>query len=103
MTNLSELLPSGGGAKEFNAVASGTLASGQTVGINSDGTVSAVTTAAQAVSTPQDVITQNIYQSNTSTSVLYDPDTGYTIFVYTNNAVTASYVTVASTQEQLTR
>ena len=96
MTNLSELLPSGGGAKEFNAVASGTLASGQTVGINSDGTVSAVTTAAQAVSTPQDVITQNIYQSNTSTSVLYDPDTGYTIFVYTNNAVTASYVTVAS-------
>ena len=96
MSTLSDLLPAGSGGKNVNFVASGTLTSGQTVGINSNGTVSAITTATQAVSTPQDVITQNIYQSNTSTNVLYDPDTGYTIFVYTNNSVSASYVTVAS-------
>ena len=44
MTNLSELLPSGGGAKEFSAVASGTLASGQVVILKSDGKVEAVGT-----------------------------------------------------------
>ena len=32
----------------------------------------------------------------TGTAVLYDPDTGYTIFVYTNSAASASYATVAS-------
>ena len=42
MTNLSELLPSGGGAKEFSAVASGTLPSGQTVALKANGTVEAV-------------------------------------------------------------
>jgi hypothetical protein len=41
MSNLSELLPAGAGAKEFSAVASGTLSNGQTVVLNSDGTVSA--------------------------------------------------------------
>jgi len=44
VTNLSELLPSGGGAKEFDAVASGTLASGQVVILKSDGKVEAVST-----------------------------------------------------------
>ena len=42
MSNLSELLPAGGADKEFSAVASGTLSNGQTVILNSDGTVSAV-------------------------------------------------------------
>tara|TARA_R110002020_G_scaffold427182_1_gene636519 strand:+ start:3509 stop:5719 length:2211 start_codon:yes stop_codon:yes gene_type:complete len=49
VTNLSELLPSGGGAKEFSAVASGTLLSGQTVALKADGTVNSIsTTTAQA-------------------------------------------------------
>ena len=53
MTNLSELLPSGGGAKEFEAVASGTLPSGQTVILKSDGKVEAVGVASQSIGSTQ--------------------------------------------------
>lgn len=42
MSNLSELLPAGAGAKSADFVASGTLASGQTVALKTDGTVEAV-------------------------------------------------------------
>jgi hypothetical protein len=49
MSNLSELLPAGAGAKEFEAVASGTLSNGQTVILNSDGTVEAVAETAISV------------------------------------------------------
>jgi len=42
MSNLSELLPAGAGAKSAEFVASGTLGSGVTVALQSDGTVSAV-------------------------------------------------------------
>ena len=42
MTNLSDLLPSGGGAKEATAIASGTLPSGQTVALLSNGQIEAV-------------------------------------------------------------
>jgi len=41
MSNLSDLLPAGAGAKSATFTASGTLPSGQTVALNSDGTVSA--------------------------------------------------------------
>ena len=42
MSNLSELLPAGSGAKVAEFVASGTLASGQTVVLKTDGKVEAV-------------------------------------------------------------
>ena len=42
MSNLSELLPAGGGGKNVNFVASGTLGNGVTVALKSDGTVEAV-------------------------------------------------------------
>ena len=42
MSNLSELLPAGAGAKSASFVASGTLGSGVTVALNSDGTVSVI-------------------------------------------------------------
>lgn len=42
MSNLSELLPSGGGQNEVEFVASGSLSNGQTAILNSDGTVTAV-------------------------------------------------------------
>jgi hypothetical protein len=42
MSNLTELLPAGGGGKNVNFVASGTIGNGVTVGLNSDGTVTAV-------------------------------------------------------------
>ena len=42
MSNLSELLPTGGGQNAVDFVASGTLSSGQTVVLKADGTVAAV-------------------------------------------------------------
>ena len=42
MSNLSELLPAGGAAKEFEVVASGSLGNGATVVLKSDGTVEVV-------------------------------------------------------------
>ena len=42
MSNLSELLPTGGGQNVVDFVASGTLSSGQTVALKADGTVEAV-------------------------------------------------------------
>jgi hypothetical protein len=44
MSNLSELLPTGGGQNAVDFVASGTLSSGQTVALKADGTVTAVAT-----------------------------------------------------------
>lgn len=52
MSNLSELLPAGGGGKNVDFVASGTLSSGQTVVLNSDGTVSAPLNQSESVSSP---------------------------------------------------
>ena len=42
MSNLSELLPTGGGQNAVDFVASGTLSSGQTVALKADGTVEAI-------------------------------------------------------------
>ena len=45
MSNLSELLPNGGGQNQVEFVASGTLAKGVPVALNSNGTVSIVTSS----------------------------------------------------------
>ena len=62
MSNLSDLLPAGAGAKVITATASGNLATGQTVILQSDGTVKAVeqTTASNAVGSATAVTSQNI-------------------------------------------
>ena len=54
MSNLSELLPAGAGAKSASFVASGTLGSGVTVALKSNGTVTAIASDAnpQAIGTP---------------------------------------------------
>jgi hypothetical protein len=49
MSNLSELLPTGGGQNAVDFVATGTLASGQTVALKTDGTVEAVAASASSV------------------------------------------------------
>ena len=49
MSNLTDLLPAGGGGKNVNFVASGTLPSGQTVALKTNGQVEAVGGVAQAV------------------------------------------------------
>jgi len=49
MSNLSELLPTGGGQNAVDFVASGTLSSGQAVVLKTDGTVSGVSSVSQAL------------------------------------------------------
>ena len=62
MTKLSELLPSGGGAKEFSAVASGTLSSGQTIGLKSNGTVEAIAISSAGATTQANFTSTNALQ-----------------------------------------
>ncbi len=52
MSNLSDLLPTGGGQNAVDFVASGTLGSGVTVVLNNDGTVSVVAEVPQALGSP---------------------------------------------------
>jgi hypothetical protein len=52
MSNLSDLLPAGAGAKSATFTASGTLPSGQVVILNTDGTVSSVTQSSSSTGTP---------------------------------------------------
>ena len=54
MSNLSELLPTGGGQNSVEFVASGTLASGQAVALKNDGTVAAIsaTGGGEGIGTP---------------------------------------------------
>ena len=52
MSNLSELLPTGGGQNAVDFVASGTLASGQAVALNADGTVEAVAQGGPSAGSP---------------------------------------------------
>jgi hypothetical protein len=75
MTNLSDLLPAGAASKQLSFTASGAISSGQTVGLNSDGTVSVIGEAIGAVTT----FTSN---RQTYTSAVYDP---------TNNRVVVFY------------
>jgi len=51
MSNLTDLLPAGAGGKQVDFVASGTIGNGVTVGLNSDGTVTAVAETAISDST----------------------------------------------------
>ena len=51
MSNLSDLLPAGAGGKQVNFVASGTLPSGQTVALKTNGQVEAITGVEEIVGT----------------------------------------------------
>jgi hypothetical protein len=67
MSNLSELLPSGGGQNAVDFVASGTITSGEPVALNLDGTVSpigATTYTSSTIGTASDVFpSQPIYSA----------------------------------------
>ena len=81
MSNLSDLLPAGAGAKAITATADGNLATGQTVALKSDGTVKVIATdgATEALGS------QVVFQSGTMSEFFascYDPDTGKTIIAF---------------------
>ena len=67
MSNLSELLPTGGGQNVVGFVATGTLSSGQTVILKADGTVEAVaeTNISESVAGNNTVTSYNIEQAKT--------------------------------------
>ena len=84
MTNLSDLLPSGGSAKEATAIASGTLSNGQTVALRSDGKVEAITQTNQAIGSPNSwsPAGSNPTFSSTPYGSVYDPDSEKVIVAY---------------------
>ena len=80
MSNLSELLPTGGGQNAVDFVASGTLSSGQTVVLNSDGTVEAVA----ETSIPQVVGSPRVFRSarTENISAAFDPSSNKVVIAY---------------------
>ena len=82
MSNLSELLPAGAGAKSADFVASGTLGSGVTVVLRSDGKVEAIAESTQTASVGTATqVTPNITESP---SLVYDASSGKVVFTYIN-------------------
>jgi len=87
MSNLSELLPTGGGQNAVDFVASGTLSSGQTVALKADGTVEAVA---------ESVISESASSATTIISPVYNPtrliyDSVHNCFFYIFKNYTNSY------------
>ena len=81
MSNLSDLLPSGGGQNIVEFTASGTVASGKPVVLNSNGTVSEV--SGQAESTGSEVV----FETAQSYHILpiYDSSNNKVVIVYTDS------------------
>ena len=84
MSNLSDLLPSGGGSKSAEFVASGTLPNGQAVILNSDGTVTAVALSTQPVPIAVPTGSETAYTSAivAFNTVQWDGATGRFVAVY---------------------
>ena len=85
MSNLSELLPTGGGQNAVDFVASGTLSSGQTVALKADGTVSVV--SATGTSIPESIPAGSEYVYNAAQTnfpqIAFDPnDAGKFVIAY---------------------
>ena len=81
MSNLSDLLPAGAGAKVITATASGNLATGQAVVLNANGTVSEI--SGQAESTGSEVV----FETAQSYHILpiYDSSNNKVVIVYTDS------------------
>jgi len=73
MSNLSELLPAGGAAKEFEAVASGTVPNSKAVILKANGQVEAVGEATTSPSMPLGTQTQFANRNTQSNSLVADP------------------------------
>lgn len=80
MSNLTDLLPAGAGGKQVSFVASGTLGSGQTVALNSDGTVSGISAGAlpPSVGDSQTFYTGNNYNLD----IAYDSGSNVIVIVF---------------------
>ena len=96
MSNLSELLPAGGSSKEFEAVATGALPNGQTVVLQSDGTVKAVGETSISQSIPSGSGAQfDSGSSHDGIMTAYDPTTAGRFAVVYLDANNSSHGTIA--------
>ena len=82
MTNLSDLLPAGAASKQLDFTADGAIASGQTVALQTAGTVKAVGLIAESVGTEANYQTNGLSEY---AQVVADPDTGKTVIAYTDS------------------
>ena len=82
MSNLSELLPAGGGGKNVNFVASGTLGNGVTVGLKADGTVELISGVTEGAGSP------TVFQTGVTEScaAAYDAASNKIIVAYNNGS-----------------
>jgi hypothetical protein len=94
MSNLSELLPTGGGQNAVDFVATGTLASGVTVVLKTDGTVEAVAGVAGGGGTPT-VFGASIALSSVP-SIVYDTLNDKVVISYAENTSCYSVVGTVS-------
>ena len=79
MTNLSDLLPAGAASKQLSFTASGAISSGQTVILNSNGTVSVVAAVSESVSSQSSYTTTASAEQNTAT---YDSTNNRLVVIY---------------------
>ena len=84
MSNLTELLPAGGGGKNVNFVASGTLASGQTVALKTNGQVEAVSALTQSAGTPVVFEAADIGSGQGDPSIAFDSNSNKIVIAYTD-------------------
>ena len=81
MSNLSDLLPSGGGGKQVDFVASGTIGDGVTVVLNSNGTVEVISSISTSVGSA--VVFESAAANNFSAT--FDSVAGKIVIVYADN------------------
>lgn len=87
MSNLSELLPAGGGQNNFTFTASGAISNGDVVGLNSDGTVSVGTTFGTSFGTDS-----AFDEAILGHAVAYDPNNQKVVILYRDSS-NSSYPT----------
>jgi len=99
MSNLSELLPSGGGQNVGSFTASGTITNGQLVGLRADGKVEAITATSEAATTEANFTSTSLWSGgNQSTlSSVYDINADRVVQFYASTTSTQYCTGVVST------
>ena len=82
MSNLSELLPAGGGQNNFTFTASGAISNGDVVVLNGNGTVSSAGTVSAALGTASVISASNASTSGRTASTVYATNSEKIVHVY---------------------
>jgi len=98
MSNLSELLPAGGAAKEFEPVASGTLPNGRTVSLKANGQVEILgETTGVGIQIPLGTSTQFNNANSQYIAIAYNPNTAGQFVIAWKNYAAGNLVAVVGT------